>query len=126
MQTAGRRVVATTAAAVLALTGVACSDDDNDGNPEIEVPDVESPNLDTPDLDPGEGDELPGDSGTRHRATAARPTTCPVRGSDRAALPPREVVTLSGGAAPRGGGAAGPHVRRSPGRLASRQPSRVS
>ncbi len=63
MQTAGRRVVATTAAAVLALTGVACSDDDNDGNPEIEVPDVESPNLDTPDLDPGEGDELPGDSG---------------------------------------------------------------
>ena len=63
MQTAGRRVVATTAAAVLALTGVACSDDDNDGNPEIEAPDVEPPNPDTPDLDPGEGDELPGDSG---------------------------------------------------------------
>lgn len=67
MHTSGRRLVAATAAGVLALTGVACSDDDNDGNPEIEAPDVESPDvdapdMDTPDLDPGEGGGLPGDS----------------------------------------------------------------
>ena len=57
-----RRVAAFASAAVLALTGAACSDDDNDGNPEVETPDVTAPDVTSPDLDPGEGDGLPGDS----------------------------------------------------------------
>ena len=41
----------------LIASPIACSDDDGDGNPEIETPDVTSP-----DLDPGEGEGAPGDS----------------------------------------------------------------
>lgn len=44
-----RKVWAVAAAAVLPLTFVACSDDDDDGN------------IDNPDLDPGEGTGLPGE-----------------------------------------------------------------
>jgi hypothetical protein len=60
-----RKTVAVASAAVLGLFGAACTDDDNDGNPEIESPEINRDNgtrdLDSPDLDPGEGDGLPGD-----------------------------------------------------------------
>lgn len=52
-----RRGAAVASAALIGVFGVACSDDDGDGDPEVEAPDVTSP-----DLDPGEGDGVPGDS----------------------------------------------------------------
>ena len=33
-----RKLVAVGAIAAVAFTGVACSDDDNDGNPEVDIP----------------------------------------------------------------------------------------
>jgi hypothetical protein len=58
-----RRTVAVASAATIALFGVACSDDDNDGNPEVEAPEVTSPDVDVdggemPDVDV-EGGEMP-------------------------------------------------------------------
>lgn len=56
------RVAAAVVAASLAVLG-GCSDDDGDGNREVETPDVDAPDMTTPDLDPGSGSGLPGDSG---------------------------------------------------------------
>ena len=36
-----RKLVAALSVASVLLTGAACSDDDNDGNPEVNVPDVD-------------------------------------------------------------------------------------
>ncbi len=54
----GRAAAAALLSGALLFGTVACSDDDGDGDAELETPDVTSP-----DLDPGTGDGLPGDDG---------------------------------------------------------------